>query len=178
MVRWLLWTNRFDAHEWTRTLPETICDGMQLICCPEDLRCGRCTESALQLCEACELPLCRNCLEHMSKQNTCAVPEALANDNWFGYPTELLYTHKVRWIEAAAASPVWTSVINYYLEADRGNLIEEHLHRPEHTGQQSEAMCLPLAFHGKRYLLHWPPRLGRTPLGKSCLTRHMSSKLL
>ena len=125
-------TNRFDAHEWTRTLPETICDGMQLICCPEDLRCGRCTESALQLCEACELPLCRNCLEHMCKQNACAVPEALANDNWFGYPTELLYTHKVRWIEAAAASPVWTSVINYYLEADRGNLIEEHLHRPEH----------------------------------------------
>ena len=60
------------------------------------------------------------------------MPEALANDNWFGYPTELLYTHKVRWIEAAAASPVWTSVINYYLEADRGNLIEEHLHRPEH----------------------------------------------
>ena len=67
-----------------------------------------------------------------AKQNACAVPEALANDNWFGYPTELLYTHKVRWIEAAAASPVWTSVINYYLEADRGNLIEEHLHRPEH----------------------------------------------
>ena len=125
-------TNRFDAHEWTRTLPETICDGMQLICCPEDLRCEHCTENALQLCEACELPLCRNCLEHMCKQNTCAVPEALANDNWFGYPTELLYTHKVRWIEAAAASPVWTSVINYYLEADRGNLIEEHLQRPEH----------------------------------------------
>ena len=68
----------------------------------------------------------------MCKQNACAVPEALANDNWFGYPTELLYTYKVRWIEAAAASPVWTSVINYYLEADRGNLIEEHLHRPEH----------------------------------------------
>ena len=68
----------------------------------------------------------------MCKQNACAVPEALANDNWCGYPTELLYTHKVRWIEAAAASPVWTSVINYYVEADRGNLIEEHLHRPEH----------------------------------------------
>ena len=125
-------TNRFDAHEWTRTLPETICDGMQLICCPEDFRCGRCPDSALQLCQACELPLCRDCLEHMCKQSACAVPEALANDNWFGYPTELLYTHKVRWIEAAAASPVWTSVINYYLEADRGNLIEEHLHRPEH----------------------------------------------
>ena len=68
----------------------------------------------------------------MCKQNPSAVPEALANDNWFGYPTELLYTYKVRWIEAAAASPVWTSVINYYLEADRGNLIEDHLHRPEH----------------------------------------------
>ena len=125
-------TNRFEAHEWTRTLPETICEGMQLICCPEDFRCGLCPDRALQLCESCELPLCRNCLEHMCKQNPCAVPEALANDNWFGYPTELLYTYKVRWIEAAAASPVWTSVINYYLEADRGNLIEEHLHRPEH----------------------------------------------
>ena len=125
-------TSRFDAHEWTRTLPKTICDGMRLICCPEDLRCEHCTANALHLCEACELPLCRNCLEHMCKQSASAVPEALANDNWFGYPTELLYTHKVRWIEAAAASPVWTSVINYYLEADRGNLIEEHLHRPEH----------------------------------------------
>ena len=125
-------TNRFDAHEWTRTLPETICEGMQVICCPEDFRCGLCPDSALQLCESCELPLCRNCLEHMCKQNPSAVPEALANDNWFGYPTELLYTYEVRWIEAAAASPVWTSVINYYLEADRGNLIEDHLHRPEH----------------------------------------------
>ena len=125
-------TSRFDAHEWTRILPETICDGMQLICCPEDLRCEHCTANALHLCEACEVPLCRSCVEHMCKQNACAVPEALANDNWFGYPTELLYTHSVRWIEAAAASPVWTSVINYYLEADRGNLIEEHVHRPQH----------------------------------------------
>ena len=125
-------TNRFEAHEWTRTLPATICNGMRLICCPEDVRCGLCAENALQLCEACELPLCRNCLEHMCKQDAGAVPEALANDNWFGYPTELLYTYRVRWIEAAAASPVWTSVINYYLEADRGNLIEEHLQRPEH----------------------------------------------
>ncbi|CAL1160877.1 unnamed protein product [Cladocopium goreaui] len=125
-------TNRFEAHEWTRTLPATICNGMRLICCPEDVRCGLCAENALQLCEACELPLCRKCLEHMCKQDAGAVPEALANDNWFGYPTELLYTYRVRWIEAAAASPVWTSVINYYLEADRGNLIEEHLQRPEH----------------------------------------------
>ena len=125
-------TNRLQASEWSRTLPETICEGMQLLCCPEDCRCKHCAQGSLQLCEACELPLCRNCLENMCKQNACAVPEALANDNWFGYPTELLYTHKVRWIEAAAASPVWTSVINYYLEADRGNLIEEHLHRPEH----------------------------------------------
>ena len=125
-------TKRLQASEWSRTLPEAICEGMQLLCCPEDFRCKHCTQGSLQLCEACEVPLCRKCLENMCKQNACAVPEALANDNWCGYPTELLYTHKVRWIEAAAASPVWTSVINYYVEADRGNLIEEHLHRPEH----------------------------------------------
>ncbi|CAL1144306.1 unnamed protein product, partial [Cladocopium goreaui] len=124
--------NRLQASEWTRTLPDAICEGMPLLCCPEDFRCKHCAQGSLQLCEGCELPLCRNCLENMCRQNACAVPEALANDNWVGYPTKLLYTHQVRWIEAAAASPVWTSVINYYLEADRGNLIEEHLHRPEH----------------------------------------------
>ena len=124
--------NRLQASEWTRTLPDAICEGMPLLCCPEDFRCKHCAQGSLQLCAGCELPLCRNCLENMCRQNACAVPEALANDNWVGYPTKLLYTHQVRWIEAAAASPVWTSVINYYLEADRGNLIEEHLHRPEH----------------------------------------------
>jgi hypothetical protein len=66
-------TKRLQASEWSRTLPEAICEGMQLLCCPEDFRCKHCTQGSLQLCEACEVPLCRKCLENMCKQNACAV---------------------------------------------------------------------------------------------------------
>ena len=53
--------NRLQASEWTRTLPDAICEGMPLLCCPEDFRCKHCAQGSLQLCEGCELPLCRNC---------------------------------------------------------------------------------------------------------------------
>ena len=59
------------------------------------------------------------------------VAQALTNDNWYGYPLEYLYQEKVRWIEAAAACPVWTSVVNFYIEEDRGHLMEEELHRSD-----------------------------------------------
>ncbi|CAJ1359418.1 unnamed protein product, partial [Effrenium voratum] len=133
---------RLVASEWARTLPHTICDGKSILCCPEDLRCTRCPHSRVgagnrgagsnTLCEACEVPLCRACLVRMQQKEHWAVPQALTNNNWHGYPLELLYTEKVRWIEAAVACPVWTSVVAYHLEADRGHLLEEQLHRAEH----------------------------------------------
>ncbi|CAK9020583.1 unnamed protein product [Durusdinium trenchii] len=124
--------DRFDAHEWSRLLPASLHNGQKIVCCPEDLRCTACDVGNGQLCETCELPICHQCLVQMFDQRVLAVPQALANDNWYGYPTELLYKHKVRWIEAAAASPLWTSVVTYYVEADRGHLVEETLHRAEH----------------------------------------------
>ncbi|CAK9039941.1 unnamed protein product [Durusdinium trenchii] len=124
--------DRFDAHEWSRLLPASLYNGQKIVCCPEDLRCTACDVGNGQLCETCELPICHQCLVQMFDKHVLAVPQALANDNWYGYPTELLYKHKVRWIEAAAASPVWTSVVTYYVEADRGHLVEETLHRAEH----------------------------------------------
>ena len=124
--------DRFDAHEWSRLLPASLYNGQKIVCCPEDLRCTACDVGNGQLCETCELPICHQCLVQMFDKHVLAVPQALANDNWYGYPTELLYKHKVRWIEAAAASPLWTSVVTYYVEADRGHLVEETLHRAEH----------------------------------------------
>ena len=124
--------DRFDAHEWSRLLPASLYNGQKIVCCPEDLRCTACDVGNGQLCETCELPICHQCLVQMFDKRVLAVPQALANDNWYGYPTELLYKHKVRWIEAAAASPLWTSVVTYYVEADRGHLVEETLHRAEH----------------------------------------------
>ena len=60
-----------------------------------------------------------------------ACPQALANDNWHGYPLDFLYQEKVRWIEAAAAYPVWTSVVCFYIEEERGHLMDEELRRSD-----------------------------------------------
>ena len=53
------------------------------------------------------------------------VPKALCNDNFWSYTTEIIVKYKVRWIEAAIVSPVWTSVFVYYVEGDLGHLMNE-----------------------------------------------------
>ena len=68
----------------------------------------------------------------MRQVQFCGIPSALSNDNFYGYPAGLLYQHRVRWIETAAASPLWTSMVSFYLEADRGHVLEEPVHRAEH----------------------------------------------
>eukprot|EP00435_Cladocopium_sp_Y103_P017701 s2018_g4.t1 len=123
---------RLEEKLWVRTLPQEFFAGGAVLCCPEDLRCSQCMQEDDQLCHACEVPLCRSCMVRMKQQQHAAVPQALCNDNWCGYPLALLYTHRVRWIEAAVASPVWTSVVSYYIEADHGHLMQEELHRSDH----------------------------------------------
>ena len=153
--------DRLHGPEWQRRLPDSLFQGKSILCCPEDHRCQSCnippreTTSALgrlelgssaarrpqgfaqgdptdRFCENCELPLCRSCWKRMRQQTFAGVPQALTNDNWYGYPLELLYSHKVRWAEAAAACPVWTSLVCFYVEADRGHILEEALHRADH----------------------------------------------
>ena len=60
---------------------------------------------------------------------TCGVPMALCNDNMWGYSTDLIVKHKVRWIEAAAVQPCWTSTLVYYVEESYGHLMEEEVVR-------------------------------------------------
>ena len=43
----------------------------------------------------------------------------------------MLYKYKVRWIEAAAACPIFTALITYYVEGDKGHLLNEEAHRPK-----------------------------------------------
>ena len=59
------------------------------------------------------------------------IPEATTNDNFWGYVTGLLYKYRVRWIEAAAACPVFTALITYYVEGDKGHLLNAEQHRPQ-----------------------------------------------
>ena len=91
-----------------------------------------CPAAGMQHCRRCELPLCRSCWKRMRQGAFSGIPSALCNDNFYGYPAALLYQHRVRWIETAAASPLWTSMVSFYLEADRGHVLEEPVHRAEH----------------------------------------------
>ena len=123
---------QLHGAEWQRTLPPTLFDGQSILCCPEDLRCSACPAAGMQHCRRCELPLCRSCWKRMRQGAFSGIPSALCNDNFYGYPAALLYQHRVRWIETAAASPLWTSMVSFYLEADRGHVLEEPVHRAEH----------------------------------------------
>ena len=49
----------------------------------------------------------------------------LANDNFLGYTTDIIARYGVRWIELAAASPVLNCIVCYYVEGDRGHLLDE-----------------------------------------------------
>ena len=62
-----------------------------------------------------------------SDVEVCKVPRCLANDNFYGFTDADLVKHRVRWIECAAASPVLTCLISYYIEGDRGHLLDEQV---------------------------------------------------
>ena len=57
-----------------------------------------------------------------------------------------MYKYRVRWIEAAAACPVFTALITYYVEGDRGHLLNVEQHRPERA----------YAVRGNAYSFHMP----------------------
>ena len=52
---------------------------------------------------------------------------ALANDNYYGYALKLLIEKRITWLECAAASLVWTTIMVYYLEAPHGHLMLEEM---------------------------------------------------
>ena len=53
----------------------------------------------------------------------------LANDNFWGYTTDLIHKYKVRWLEAAIVQPCWTSMIVCYVEGDQGHLMNEEVNQ-------------------------------------------------
>ena len=56
----------------------------------------------------------------------------LANDNFWGYTTCLLFKYQVTWIEAAIVQPCWTSMLVCYVEGDEGHLLGEHVQQQTH----------------------------------------------
>ena len=123
-----------NSSPWMRTLLWADCAGhkqcMKLICCPEDAQCPHRQHSLEELCAKCRVPLCNNCTVLFRKNSTLQqrVPRmALANDNFVGFLSDFWRNHKPRWIEMAAATPVWTSLMAFYVEGDKGHLMNQQV---------------------------------------------------
>eukprot|EP00439_Symbiodinium_sp_Y106_P022672 s1503_g2.t2 len=112
------------SWSWRRRVVGGRYDGREVVCCPEDEECDA-KHSDTEWCLACRIPLCVKCRVRGSKR---AIPAALSNDNLLGYPPAFLYSLKVRYIEAAAASPLFAACVSLYIENDYGHLLEEELH--------------------------------------------------
>ena len=52
---------------------------------------------------------------------------ALSNDNFWGYMSAVVVKHEVRFIETLVAIPIWTTTSIFYVEGDRGHLLQEKM---------------------------------------------------
>ena len=100
----------------------------RIICCPADIRCAE-DHNRFEIRDCCLLPLCYTCFSISVKreEELCKIPRALANDNFYGFPSNTIVKYGVRWIELAAASPILNCIVCYYVEGDRGHLLDENV---------------------------------------------------
>ena len=55
------------------------------------------------------------------------IPQCLIYNNLYSYLEKNLVKHHVRTIDCAAESPILTYLIIYYMEDDRGHLLDKHV---------------------------------------------------
>ena len=140
-------TDSEDFENWHLKLAGEAQD-VRLLCCPEDHRCTRSSEHprARLLCEQCEVPICRSCLDCLSKKKL--PPASLANDMWTGYGPERLYQDKVTVMEMLCASPYITNLVCLTMEARyrvEGAPLDQTAHMPRHRfGARGNAITFPL----------------------------------
>ena len=130
-----------------------------IICCSGDIKCAE-AHSRFEIRDCCLLPLCYSCLE-ISRNPTeaeCKIPRALANDNFYGFPSDTAVRYRVRWIELAAASPILNCLICYYVEGDRGHLLDENVFQRKN----------PINVRGNAYSFAMPWDWIATKLGQVC----------
>ena len=116
--------------------------------------------------------------------------QAIANDNFIGFVSSFWHEYQPRWIELAAATPVWTSLMAFYVEGDKGHLMNNQARRvhttlslsrqvsppsvaPQTTGSSTHPPTAPLANGSEGVMLleislqraagHAPPQPGSRP---------------
>ena len=155
------------AHEWQRRLllPQKG-QAVQLLCCPEDVkRDSSCTHGEGDICGRCQIPLCCTCFRRIRKRSgSNTIPMVLCNDNFWGYALAAIWKYNVRWVEAAIASPCWTSMMVYYVEGDGGHLMNERL------GEQ----LFRTAVRGSASTFHMPWEEILKNLQSNCLDKELA----
>ena len=111
------WVRRY---EWTeRGVPH----GLDVLCCPEDILCDE-QHPRSHLCRKCRIPICWRCRRYIFYKHM-PPPMALTNDNFIGYVSSFWARWQPKWIEMAAATPIWTSLMAFYIEEDKGHVMGE-----------------------------------------------------
>ena len=105
----------------------------EALCNPEDVRSTQqCKHDEHTVCSKCDIPICNDCWSLAIAD--LPIPSALCNDNIIGYMHRYFVDHKVSWIEATIACPVFTGLITYYIEGaqdDRHHLMEQLVGKPQ-----------------------------------------------
>ena len=83
------------------------------------------------LCGLCRVPVCESCriglASYRAGRGESSVSMSLANDNFYGHALKLLVARRVTWLECAASSLVWSTIMVYYLEQPYGHLMLESM---------------------------------------------------
>ena len=78
------------------------------LCCPEDQCCKHSCVEEKMLCPDCAFPLCRTC--RVTLHANQIIPQALINDNWYGYVDEWIFNMGITWMEKTVSTPYWTGI--------------------------------------------------------------------
>ena len=113
---------------------------LQMFGCTEDIRCTdpirrpRHVEEVehrpfvRRLCDSCEVPICSQCEKGLrSYKGISTIPMSLANDHYYGYVHKYIVENDVTWLECAAASICWSTMLVFYIEEPHGHLMKEFI---------------------------------------------------
>ena len=119
-------------YEWRRKMERSWGEFMDVLCCPEDCFASpECQHEKMKLCLKCSIPVCEDCWSRLQHPTRWRIPWALCNDNFKGYAHEFLVRNEVRWIEAVTACPHFSVIMTYYVEGQKGHMMEEEISAPK-----------------------------------------------
>jgi hypothetical protein len=122
---------QFDG--WTLQVPFE--PQLQVLCCPEDVRCDGAHPPGVHMCERCEAPVCNDCYYQLYKRHK--LPRyGICNDLWIGQIDEYIYKNKVTYVELLCASPIHPVVLCYQMHHQQSN-VSQTLEQPVHFAEST-----------------------------------------